>query len=46
MVGLAKGHTNNMHTILHKTSTVEKSDKIWRAKHVRKFDKQNFDELS
>ena len=22
---------------------VEKSDKIWRIKHVRKFDKQNFD---
>ena len=25
---------------------VEKSDKIWWIKHVRKFDEQNFDELS
>ena len=25
---------------------VEKSDEIWRIKHVRKFDEQNFDELS
>ena len=25
---------------------VEKSDKIWQIKHVRKFDEQNFDELS
>ena len=25
---------------------VEKSDEIWRMKHLRKFDKQNFDELS
>ena len=24
----------------------EKSDEIWRIKHVRKFDEQNFDELS
>ena len=25
---------------------VEKSDEIWRMKHLKKFDKQNFDELS
>ena len=24
----------------------KKSDKIWRIKHVRKFDEQNFDKLS
>ena len=24
---------------------MEKSDEIWRIKHVRKFDKQNFNEL-
>ena len=26
--------------------TVEKSDDIWRVKHVRKLDKQKFDKLS
>ena len=25
---------------------MEKSDKVWRMKHVRKFSEQNFDELS
>ena len=25
---------------------VEKSDEIWRIKHVRKFDEQNFDKLN
>ena len=25
---------------------MEKSDEIWRIKHVRKFDMQNFDELN
>ena len=29
-----------------KLLTVEKSDKIWEMKHLRKFDEQNFDELS
>ena len=33
-------------TIWHKILTVEKSDKIWWMKYVRKFDMQNFDELS
>ena len=25
---------------------MEKSDEIWRIKHVRKFDEENFDELN
>ena len=37
---------NDATTVYRKTLTVEKSDKIWQMKHVRKFDEQNFDELS
>ena len=36
-----------MHTTIWcKTLTVEKFDEIWWIRHVRKFDEQNYDELS
>ena len=35
-----------VYTVWLKTLRVEKSDKNWRIKHFRKFDEQNFDELS
>ena len=37
---------NILYTVERKTLTVEKSDEMWWMKYVRKFDKQNFDELS
>ena len=36
----------NWGTVHCKTWTVEKSDEFWWIKHFRKFDEQNFDELS